>query len=118
MTPHGRKSTFLKKDSRDRLVALLVLSWLVVVLLVSSFSKNLFSENLNLRWPNGKGISQPKMKLMLHLIPNDTKSYYRKFFEYASIVNKIDSFNGKLDFETEATKGSGLYRHVLLTTLL
>lgn len=67
-------------------------------------SKNLFSENLNLRWPNGKGISQPKMKdlkSMLHLIPNDAKPFYRKFFEDVSIVDDIDGFNGELDFEIE-----------------
>ena len=71
-------------------------------LLYTSSSQNLFSENLNLRWPNGKGISQPKMKdlkSMLHLIPNDAKPFYRKCFE--DIVDDIDGFNGELDFEIE-----------------
>jgi hypothetical protein len=66
--------------------------------------KRYFLVGLSLRWPNGKGISQPKMKdlkSMLSLIPSDAKPFYRNFFKDPRVCDDIEGFNADLDFEID-----------------
>ncbi|XP_046664049.1 uncharacterized protein LOC124356846 [Homalodisca vitripennis] len=63
------------------------------------------AENLPLLWPNGKGISLPKLKdlkSIMSLIPSDAKEFYKQFSSDTNVQDDIDGFNANLDFELEA----------------
>jgi hypothetical protein len=64
----------------------------------------MFLHTLPLLWPDGKPISDPKLKdvkSLLNLIPSDAKQFYRGFFSHQDIEDDIDGFNTNLDFEVE-----------------
>lgn len=52
-----------------------------------------FNKPLEVLWPQGKPISEPKLqdlKSILHLIPNDAEQFYKNLKSNENIVDDID----------------------------
>lgn len=55
-------------------------------------------------WPNGKAISTAKLadiQSIIHLIPNDAKSFYKHYSADENVTDDLDGFGGTLDFDVE-----------------
>ena len=55
-------------------------------------------------WPNGKPISDPKLKdlqSILHLIPADAQPFYKNLASSGHIEDDVERFTGTPDFEME-----------------
>lgn len=63
---------------------------------------DLFSQDLEQLWPNGKPISTAKLadiKSLLHLIPGDAKQFYNYLTSSNNIIDDIEGFGCSPDFE-------------------
>lgn len=59
---------------------------------------------MDLRWPKGKPIPEPKLKdlkSLLHLIPEDAQYFYKNLTGDGTVQDDIDGFSGEVDFEVE-----------------
>lgn len=87
---------------KDYSSALLIMENLKKWISLKEIPKNIFV--IPIIYKFYKPVSTAKLndiKSILHLIPTDAKSFYKKLTGSDTVTDDIDGFNGSLDFEPE-----------------